>query len=116
MVSDDPKAMLTAMLQPWHEAVENPESVQGSVLSRLIADYAKTRYGQDHGAGNIDSIEDYRRAFPVATYEDYKPLIQEVMEGDVDSLLAHRLGDHTRDNGRRIQVHPHDTHRHAAAD
>jgi len=88
MASDDPKAMLTAMLQPWHEAVENPESAQEEVLQRLITDYAKTRYGADHGAENIDTIEDYRRAFPIATYEDYKPLIQQVMEGDVDLLLA----------------------------
>jgi hypothetical protein len=80
--------MLTAMLQPWHEAVENPEGAQEGVLQRLITDYAKTRYGADHGAENVETIEDYRRLFPIATYEDYKPLIQEVMNGDVDLLLA----------------------------
>ena len=88
MVSDDPKAMLMAMLQPWHDSVENPEIAQAAVLQRLIVDYAKTRYGKDHGAENIDTIEDYRKAFPIATYEEYKPLIQIVMEGDVDLFLA----------------------------
>jgi hypothetical protein len=92
MVSDNheahPSAMLTAMLQPWHDAVENPKEAQEAVLNRLILDYAKTRYGMDHGAENISTIQNYRRAFPIATYEDYKPLIQKVMEGEVDLLLA----------------------------
>ena len=88
MASDNPKEMLMAMLQPWHEAVENPEAAQKTVLKRLIQDYAKTRYGVDHNAENIDTIEDYRRAFPIATYEEYKPFIQKVMEGDVNLLLA----------------------------
>ena len=38
--------------------------------------------------GQIDTIDDYRRAFPVATYDDYKPLIDRVMAGDVGLLLA----------------------------
>ena len=92
MTSDNPEAklsaMLSAMLKPWHEAVEDPQKAQEVVLNRLIADYAKTRYGVDHGAENVETIEDYRRAFPIATYEDYKPLIQKVMEGDVNLLLA----------------------------
>jgi hypothetical protein len=88
MAGDNPKEMLMAMLQPWHEAIENPETAQKTVLKRLIQDYARTGYGVDHNAENIETIEDYRRAFPIATYEDYKPLIQKVMEGDVNLLLA----------------------------
>jgi hypothetical protein len=88
MATDESKAMLTAMLQPWHEAVENPDKAQETVLKRLIPDYAKTRYGADHGAENVQTIDDYRRAFPIASYEEYKPLIQKVMEGDVNLLLA----------------------------
>jgi len=84
----DPKAMLTAQLQPWHEAVADPPNTQEGVLKRLFADYTKTGYGEQHGASEVSSIEDYRRAFPVATYEDFKPLIQRVMAGEVDLLLA----------------------------
>ncbi|NIQ82398.1 MAG: hypothetical protein GTN93_30845, partial [Anaerolineae bacterium] len=36
---------------------------------------------------NIDTIADYRRVFPIATYEEYKPLIQRVMGGNVNLLL-----------------------------
>jgi len=84
----DPKALLTAQLQPWHDAVADPPNTQEGVLKRLLADYTKTGYGEEHGASEVSSIEDYRRAFPAATYEDFKPLIKRVMAGEVDLLLA----------------------------
>ncbi len=82
------KQMLAAMLHPWHQAIENPAKAQEDVLHRLLKDYAQTEYGRQHGAGNIETIEDYRLAFPVATYEDFKPLIEEVMAGKVERLLC----------------------------
>ena len=79
--------MLKEQLQPWHDAVADPPAAQESVLHRLLGDYAKTDYGKQHGAANIETVEDYRRAFPVATYDDYKPLIERVMAGELDLLL-----------------------------
>ena len=87
----DPQAvsgMLTALLQPWHDAVADPAKTQQEVLHRLLKDYAQTEYGAQHGAAQVDTVEDYRRAFPVATYEDYRPLIQRVMSGEVSLLLS----------------------------
>jgi hypothetical protein len=79
--------MIKASLQPWYEAIENPAVAQQAVLHRLLQDYAKTDYGKQHGATQIDTLEDYRRFFPIATYEDYKPLIQQVISGEVSLLL-----------------------------
>ena len=80
--------MLKAYLQPWHEAASEPEKAQQEVLHRLLKIYAQTEYGRQHGASNVETLEDYRRAFPAMTYDDYKPLIERVMAGDVDLLLA----------------------------
>lgn len=80
--------MLEALLRPWHEAVENPAAAQKDVLHRLLTDYARTTYGRRHGAANVETIEDYRRAFPVADYKAFKPLIDQVMAGQFDLLLA----------------------------
>ncbi len=44
-------------------------------------------YGAAHGAEDIGTVEDYRAKFPVATYDDYKPLINRVMAGENDILL-----------------------------
>jgi len=80
--------MLQNQLQPWHAAVADPAKAQDDVLRRLLKDYAQTGYGAQHGAAAIDSLADYRRAFPVMTYEGYKPLIERVMAGEVDVLLC----------------------------
>jgi hypothetical protein len=80
--------MLKAYLQPWHEAASGPENAQQEVLHRLLKIYAQTEYGRQHGASNVETLEDYRRAFPAMTYDNYKPLIERVMAGDVDLLLA----------------------------
>lgn len=79
--------LLKAFLQPWHTAVENPAEAQQRVLRNILESYAMTDYGEQHGAVQIKTIEDYRRAFPVVTYEDYKPFIQRIMSGEVRLLL-----------------------------
>jgi hypothetical protein len=88
MVEGDPKALLTAQLQPWHQGIAAPEQAQTQVLERLLGDYAKTKYGQQHGAGHVSNVEEYRKAFPITDYDDFKPLIDRVMAGDVELLLA----------------------------
>jgi len=83
-----PAAMLQALLQPWHDAVADPAGAQERVLHGLLQVYAQTGYGAEHSAAQIETLADYRRAFPIATYEDYKPLIERVMGGEVELLLS----------------------------
>jgi len=90
MSNDDSQGaalFLQALLQPWHEAVEDPAEAQLKVLKHLLEGYAQTGYGVEHQADRVETVEDYRRAFPVVTYEDYNPLIQRVMAGEVSLLL-----------------------------
>jgi hypothetical protein len=79
--------MIKVALQPWQEALAEPAAAQQKVLNKLLQTYAQTAYGVSHNAGKLRSIDEYRRAFPVATYEDYKPLIQRVMAGETNLLL-----------------------------
>jgi len=87
----DPQAaaqLLNALLQPWHDAVSDPATAQREVLQNLLQGYAQTGYGQQRDAAGIKTMDDYRRAFPVITYEEVKPLIQRVMAGEVSLLLT----------------------------
>ena len=79
--------LLKAFVQPWHDAVIDPAKAQKEVLNYLLTIYSQTDYGAEHGASHIETIDDYRRSFPVATYEDYKPLIKRVMAGETKLLL-----------------------------
>jgi len=80
--------MLKAQLQPWHDATGDPEKAQQEVLKRFLGIYAQTGYGAEHGAAATATVEEYRRAFPVRTYEDYRPLIRKVMAGELGLLLT----------------------------
>lgn len=80
--------MLEHQLNPWNKSLSNPPSAQDQVLQGLLRDYAGTRYGADHGADEIGNLDEYRHSFPVMTYEDYKPLIDQVMAGVTDLLLS----------------------------
>jgi hypothetical protein len=78
---------IAQMLQPWQISLEDPARAQEIVLQRFLGIYSQTEYGQEHGAGDVGSIADYRAKFPVATYDDYKPLINRVMAGENGLLL-----------------------------
>ena len=83
-------AMLNALVQPWSDAIADPVRAQQQVLARFLQIYAQTDYGRQHRAAQISTPEEYQRAFPVTTYESYKPLIQRVMAGEVNLLLNER--------------------------
>ena len=80
--------MLIGLLQPWNNSLLDPPSAQNDVLQKLVTDFSKTEYGKQKGAGQLDSIDDFRRIFPIATYEDYRPWIKMVMSGDIGQLLC----------------------------
>ncbi len=91
MAGIDPQVgaqILRSQLDPWHTAIENPSSAQEDVLKRFLKDYARTEYGLQHAAGSIATLADYRKAFPIITYATIKPVIEKVMAGQVNALLA----------------------------
>lgn len=83
----NPMQQLQQMVEPWQRSIQDPFKAQQAVLEKFIAIYAHTTYGRQHGTGNIGNIQDFQNAFPVQTYEEYKPLIQQVMAGEIDLLL-----------------------------
>jgi hypothetical protein len=90
MVTDSQDAVLRLkqFLQPWYESITDPETAQKKVLGVLLEHYSQTEYGRRHSASHIETIQDFRQTFPVASYEDYRPLIQRVMAGEVSLLLS----------------------------
>jgi hypothetical protein len=81
------KEMIQAMLQPMQQALSSPSQAQEEILQKLLQIYAQSEYGHKYGADVVGSISEYRRHFPVATYEDYHPYIQRVMQGNVQAML-----------------------------
>ncbi|MDD2695403.1 MAG: GH3 auxin-responsive promoter family protein [Anaerolineales bacterium] len=80
-------AMIQGLLQPWQQSLKDPAPIQEEVLRNLVQQYAQTEYGARYAASRVGSIEDYRRQFPVASYQDFRPWIERVMAGELQALL-----------------------------
>ena len=84
----DPQAFIQQQLGPWQQALQNPAAAQQRVLKNLLSIYALSEYGRDHDAAGVKDIEGYRQAFPAATYEQFKPMLEKVMAGEIAVLLS----------------------------
>lgn len=82
-----PMEQIAQLLEPWQASLHDPARTQEAVLQRLLNVYQQTAYGQKYGAEKVGSIADYRAQFPIATYEDYQLVIQQVMAGETELLL-----------------------------
>jgi len=78
---------LQPIVRPWHDSLENPAESQRKVLSQLVAEYGKTRYGQNHGAFDVETAEDFRANFPTIDYFGLVPHLEEVRKGDYATIL-----------------------------
>ena len=78
---------LRLVLNPWYESLKEPIRSQKLVLKRIMGGYEETRFGSERNAGEISSIEDFRKIFPVVTFECLKPHIEKVKQGNFHEVL-----------------------------
>jgi phenylacetate-coenzyme A ligase PaaK-like adenylate-forming protein len=82
--------MLKFFLSPWYDSLADPEEAQAALLRRLLERYRKTDYGRNHGAQDIETLGEYKRRFPVATFSDFEPWLQKVKEGNWNAFLVEK--------------------------
>lgn len=83
--------LLEMFLQPWFDSLNDPEGSQMAVLKRLLEEYAQTGYGKQNHANEVRTLEEYRRAFPVLTYDGYKGMIEEAKASMINPLLHEEI-------------------------
>ena len=70
--------------------INNPEETQEKVLKNLIKQGLKTRFGKDHSFEKIKDLNHFRSLIPIRDYEDFRPYIESVLEGENDILWPGR--------------------------
>ncbi|MGD2249350.1 MAG: GH3 auxin-responsive promoter family protein [Candidatus Methanofastidiosia archaeon] len=78
---------VTSMLQPWYTSLETPEETQRKTFETLLKGYRKTGYGKKYNAESIETLEEFRDHFPVATFTDFIPFLDEVKKGNWKALV-----------------------------
>ena len=63
-----------------------PIDVQQEVFSRLIEQAMRTTWGIQYGFDSISTIEEFQERVPISTYDDVKPYINRLREGEQNLL------------------------------
>lgn len=74
-------------VQGFVRAHKRTAQVQRGVLNELIELHRDTAFGRDHGFAHINSYESFRRSVPLCSYEDLRPYINRVLQGETNALL-----------------------------
>ena len=69
--------------QKW---VQNPIETQRNVFKNLIASADFTQFGKDHNFSKIKSFEDFAKQVPIRDYEELRPYVDRVVQGQEDIL------------------------------
>ena len=64
----------------------NPIETQRRVLQRLLKTATNTAFGKDHNYSEINNYEDFKSQVPVREYEELKPYVEKVKNGELDVL------------------------------
>jgi hypothetical protein len=86
-----PSYLLESFVEPWYQSLADPAKSQVTALSALVKGYALTEYGKNFGAEKVDSPESFVSAFPVTSYPDLRPYLDQVREGKESALLPERV-------------------------
>lgn len=72
----------------WNRAVQRGPEIQSRVLRRIFEIVEGSDFARDHGLDRVRTLDDLRRAMPIAGYERAEPYIQRVREGDLSALFG----------------------------
>ena len=74
-------------LRHWHRAVERTPETQARLLANILAAMAETAFARDFHITRVRTIEDLRKAMPIAGYERAQPYVERLKAGETDALL-----------------------------
>lgn len=69
-------------------ALDDPAAAEQRMLRRVLSLTARSEFGRQHGLRSLRAVDDLRRALPIFTYEDYRPLIDRLCDGDAQALFS----------------------------
>jgi len=69
-------------------SLQNVDAAQQQALGRAVPVVRESEFGRKHGLAAVRTVQDLQKAVPLSTYEDYRPRIDRVCDGDLGALLS----------------------------
>ncbi|HUG93296.1 MAG TPA: GH3 auxin-responsive promoter family protein [Planctomycetaceae bacterium] len=85
-----PRLCVGQQVRRFLRATADCRGQQREVLRRLMALNADSRFSLEHGLDRVRDAADFRRRLGVNDYEFFRPWIEQLKEGDFQSLLGSR--------------------------
>lgn len=75
-------------MRRFHHNLGRMTQIQEQGLLEKVRRNAQSDFGRDHGFASIRSVDDFRRAVPLSTYDDYEPYIDKVRHGQLSAMFG----------------------------
>ncbi len=75
-------------LRRLDEVSKRAVAASEETLLKILKDNADTEYGRKYGFANIHSVEEYKKAVPFSSYDDYEPYISRMINNDEENLIT----------------------------
>lgn len=62
--------------------------VQRDVLFDKLLRNADSVFGREHGFSQIKTVRDFRRQVPISTYDNYRPYVKRVRQGEIEAMFG----------------------------
>lgn len=88
---DSWQTLISAAAEPagrLRAAMADPQGAQASLLADILQRNAASEFGRRHGFGRIQTVEDFRAAVPISTYDDIRADIERKAEGEAGVLTS----------------------------
>ena len=70
-------------IEQW---IQNPVAVQREILQHLVTSAQYTEFGRKYNFSTLFSIREFKQAVPIHEYDDLKPYIHRIMNGEQNIL------------------------------
>lgn len=77
--------------EQFYRSIKNIKTIQNKKLLQILNSNSDTEFGKMHNFENIRSVNDFRLAVPITTYEDYESHISQIADGRQQVLTKDRV-------------------------
>ncbi|KAG9457781.1 hypothetical protein H6P81_002289 [Aristolochia fimbriata] len=79
---------METLIDVFEAETKDAERVQRETLERILEENGEAEYLKKFGLDGKWDEETYRKCVPLASYQDFKPYIKRIADGDASPLLA----------------------------
>ena len=100
------KAYFAPRLKEIEQYATRSGQLQEQVLQRLIRLAAGTEWGKKYDFANLHTYDEFRRRLPIQTYEEVKPYVARLRQGEQNLIWPSEIRWFAKSSGTKANSSP----------